>query len=445
MDINVPIKLDMLRTAANEIGTLEGHNNDTKYGESLGMNRLPWCASFVSWCAAKSGNSDLFARSASVATHKNYNQNRNQFYDESLFLFTIENRDPDIVNKVVGGLIFFHDGNIWSHIGLIERYDHRNRMFTTIEGNTWPASPLVSSSHGVFRRYRYMNSSDFAGVAVVNYDRGGNSAQTGGLVPIGLPYDSTGSSSFPGTRYFYIGAYNNYVTLLGKMLVKAGYGSYYSVGPGPKFTATDQQACAAFQRAQGWSGSDADGIPGPSTWSRLSNIYGTGNTYPQQSFPGTQFFRIGASNQYVTMLGVQLVKAGYGRHYSVGPGPNWGEADRLNCQEFQRAQGWSGSDADGYPGPSTWQRLFQIAGSAPNITVFPGAHFFGNGANNEYVTAMGKKLIQKGYSRFYTVGAGPKWSDADRQACAAFQRAQGWSGSEADGYPGPSTWTRLFM
>ncbi|MFS0592966.1 peptidoglycan-binding protein [Cytobacillus horneckiae] len=441
MDFTVPISLDMLRVAAGEIGTLEGPNNDTKYGKWIGMNYQPWCASFVSWCAAKSGNSDLFTRSASVEYHRSFLHR--QFYDRDLILYSAK-RDPDFEKSVVGGLIFFREGNFWSHIGIIERYDHKHQVFSTIEGNTWPGVPLISSAHGVFRRYRYLSASNFAGIAVIDYSRSGTAPQTGGMVPIGLPYDSSGSSSFPGSRYFYIGAYNNYVTLLGKMLVKAGYGSYYTVGPGPKFTSADQQACAAFQRAQGWSGSDADGIPGPSTWSHLTSIYGSGNSYTQPSFPGTQYFRVGASNQYVTMLGVQLVKAGFGKHYTVGPGPTWGEADRLNCQEFQRAQGWTGSDADGYPGPSTWQKLFQIAGSTPNISNFPGIHFFGSGANNEYVTAMGKKLIQKGYGQYYSVGAGPKWSEADRKACQAFQKAQGWTGSDADGYPGPSTWSRLF-
>ena len=75
-------------------------------------------------------------------------------------------------------------------------------------------------------------------------------------------------------------------------------------------------------------------------------------------FPGRNYFKPGANNKYVTQLGQQLVKKGYGKHYSVGPGPRWGEADRRNVQAFQRAQKWSGSDADGYPGPETWKRLF---------------------------------------------------------------------------------------
>lgn len=75
-------------------------------------------------------------------------------------------------------------------------------------------------------------------------------------------------------------------------------------------------------------------------------------------FPGRQFFRAGANNAHVTRLGRALVAKGYGRHYKSGPGPRWSEADRRNVEAFQRAQGWSGSDADGYPGPETWRHLF---------------------------------------------------------------------------------------
>ncbi|MER7717353.1 peptidoglycan-binding protein [Streptomyces flaveolus] len=75
-------------------------------------------------------------------------------------------------------------------------------------------------------------------------------------------------------------------------------------------------------------------------------------------YPGRAMFRPGADNPYVTRLGGQLVKKGFGRHYRSGPGPRWGEADRRNVEAFQRAQGWRGGAADGYPGPETWRRLF---------------------------------------------------------------------------------------
>ncbi|CAM5339269.1 hypothetical protein GCM10010329_36720 [Streptomyces spiroverticillatus] len=75
-------------------------------------------------------------------------------------------------------------------------------------------------------------------------------------------------------------------------------------------------------------------------------------------YPGARHFRPGQSNAYVAQLGRRLTERGFGRHYTVGPGPRWGEADRRNVEAFQRAQGWRGAAADGYPGPETWRRLF---------------------------------------------------------------------------------------
>jgi len=75
-------------------------------------------------------------------------------------------------------------------------------------------------------------------------------------------------------------------------------------------------------------------------------------------FPGRKYFRAGANNKHVTQLGKQLVKRGFGKRYSMGPGPRWGEADRLNVRDFQRSKAVLKGDADGYPGPLTWQLLF---------------------------------------------------------------------------------------
>jgi GH25 family lysozyme M1 (1,4-beta-N-acetylmuramidase) len=60
---------------------------------------------------------------------------------------------------------------------------------------------------------------------------------------------------------------------------------------------------------------------------------------------------------HITWLGKRLVAHGFAKHYNVGPGPNWGAADRANVKDFQLAQGWRGNDADGYPGPETLRRL----------------------------------------------------------------------------------------
>ncbi|MFJ8842933.1 peptidoglycan-binding protein [Streptomyces cyaneofuscatus] len=78
----------------------------------------------------------------------------------------------------------------------------------------------------------------------------------------------------------------------------------------------------------------------------------------------------------------------------------------------------------------------------PTYEPFPGASFFRAGRNSPIVTAMGKRLVAEGCGR-YTVGPGPRWSQADRNSYAAWQRKCGYSGAAADGIPGRSSWDRL--
>ncbi|MER5552906.1 peptidoglycan-binding protein [Streptomyces sp. NPDC002793] len=174
--------------------------------------------------------------------------------------------------------------------------------------------------------------------------------------------DSGTATGFPGAGSFGPGADNVYVARLGQLLIARGGERFYRQGAGPRWSDADERATRAFQLAQGWKGEHADGIPGPATWGLLVN--GTGNRIPAvepgggAAFPGASFFRPGQSGAHVQRLGEQLVKKGYGAHYVTGPGPRWTEVDRRNVEAFQRAQGWSGRAADGYPGPETWRRLF---------------------------------------------------------------------------------------
>ncbi|MET8331916.1 peptidoglycan-binding protein, partial [Streptomyces sp. NPDC005181] len=189
---------------------------------------------------------------------------------------------------------------------------------------------------------------------------------------------------------------------------------------------------------------------------------GSGGSQGASAFPGADKFGPGASNTYVTQLGSMLVDRGGKRFYKVGPGPDWGDADRRATQAFQKAQGWSGKEADGIPGPDTWQLL--VSGKGQDIPAsgsdsgggggqgggstaapaFPGRNYFRPGQSNSHVEKLGKQLVSKGYGTYYTEGPGPRWTEADRRNVEAFQRAQGWRGAEADGYPGPETWRRLF-
>ncbi|MFE1550530.1 peptidoglycan-binding protein [Streptomyces sp. NPDC058718] len=194
------------------------------------------------------------------------------------------------------------------------------------------------------------------------------SGGSGGGTTGGGSKPTTPATPYPGTAMFGPGADNAYVTQLGKLLIERGGKKYYSKGAGPKWGEADRRATQAFQLAQGWKGKEADGLPGPQTWKLLvtgggRSIGGSGGSGGSSAnatgFPGRGYFRPGQSNAYVEKLGKQLVKRGFGKHYLSGPGPRWTEADRRNVEAFQRAQGWRGGAADGYPGPETWRRLFR--------------------------------------------------------------------------------------
>ncbi|WP_432094871.1 peptidoglycan-binding protein [Streptomyces sp. bgisy100] len=73
---------------------------------------------------------------------------------------------------------------------------------------------------------------------------------------------------FPGASFFRSGRSSKVITAMGRRLVAEGCGRY-EVGPGPEWTEADRKSYAAWQRKLGFSGSDADGIPGKASWDRL--------------------------------------------------------------------------------------------------------------------------------------------------------------------------------
>ncbi len=131
-------------------------------------------------------------------------------------------------------------------------------------------------------------------------------------------------------------------------------------GEGPAGVAPARRGVAA-DGAPGPSGRRSGGAPDGSNGGSASapaGLLATPGSHGVTGYPGRAPFRPGAENEHVTLLGRQLVAKGFGRHYTQGPGPRWGEEDRRNVADFQRAQGWRGRAADGVPGPETWRRLF---------------------------------------------------------------------------------------
>lgn len=163
----------------------------------------------------------------------------------------------------------------------------------------------------------------------------------------------------------------------------------------------------------------------------------------------------GAKGDHITQVGQALVKAGFGKHYTNGPGPTWSDADTKNYSDFQQSLGLKGTkagqDADGVPGASTLTKLLgklpapakPAAPAAPQYEPFPGAGFFHPGRHSPLITAMGRRLVALGFGRHYTTGPGPDWTNADRDNVRDFQLSRADLRGDADGYPGPKTWAAL--
>ncbi|KAL4772671.1 hypothetical protein BDW60DRAFT_206883 [Aspergillus nidulans var. acristatus] len=76
------------------------------------------------------------------------------------------------------------------------------------------------------------------------------------------------------------------------------------------------------------------------------------------------------------------------------------------------------------------------------LTPFPGEDWFKSEPNSPIITAMGKRLVAEGCGK-YKEGPGPQWSDADRQSYQCWQEKLGYSNSDADGWPGKTSWDQL--
>lgn len=146
-----------------------------------------------------------------------------------------------------------------------------------------------------------------------------------------------------------IGATGPHVKALQQALIARGIG--IASGATGFFGPQTQAAVAAFQRAQGWSGAMADGIPGPRTLQLLGA--GGGASAPAPAPSGT--FVPGASGAHIKSLQQALIQRGFA--IPSGATGWFGAQTQQAVAAFQRAQGWSGALADGLPGRGTLARL----------------------------------------------------------------------------------------
>ena len=135
-----------VKLAGGKVGTIETPVNIQEFGKWYGMNGVPWCAIFVSWCFANAG-SKSFARRSRWA-YVPYVLNDAHAARNGLTV----TRTPE-----VGDLVLFDwdSDQVCDHIGIVAKPS----PLVTIEGNT---SPTDNSNGGQVMRRTDRSAADIA-------------------------------------------------------------------------------------------------------------------------------------------------------------------------------------------------------------------------------------------------------------------------------------------
>ena len=259
------------------------------------------------------------------------------------------------------------------------------------------------------------------------------------------------------------------VRALQKALIAAGFD--IPAGATGHYGSQTTSAVAAFQRAQGWRGSGADGIAGPETLRRLGvtaivTATPVSTTTPSSrttTRPATKKARAtnpaGLSKKKTRKLQRRLIARGY----TIPSGATgwYGPETTRAVKAFQRAQGWRGGQADGIAGNETLRRLGikkkkststssstaskaakKAPSSAPTTTSSGRTGRRTWDPDDAYlVYDLQGALIARGFS--IPAGQTGYFGTRTKAAVKAYQRSLGWRGAQADGIPGSQTLARL--
>ncbi|MFI7096424.1 CHAP domain-containing protein [Streptomyces lydicus] len=276
---------EIIAIAEGEIGYHEGRsgghwNNNQKYSPAVpGLewsNYQAWCATFVSWCAMKAGASDLYPRTASCLTAVSWHRQKGRFSQY----------------PAVGAQIFFGPGG-GSHTGIVTSYD--DTYVYTVEGNT--NSDGGAEGDGVYAKKRLRRDSYVYGYGYPRFADGIKSAdpayakeapkpapskpapsKPAPSKPTPAPKPSVDLSNVVAAAKADPSAPQGHTThkadvlIVEKALVAEGLlDAKWADG---SFGTKSRAAYKALQERYGYSGSDADGIPGKTSLTKLGNAHG---------------------------------------------------------------------------------------------------------------------------------------------------------------------------
>lgn len=127
--MTTPDAVLQVATHYGDIHYKEGKNNDSIFGQWYGMNHVPWCAMFVSYCFAQAHASFLVAATspkgfASCSAGVSWFRSKKQ-------LVNVKYAKP-------GDVVFFNfaGGSNPTHVGIVIDNDKKAKVLHTVEGNT---------------------------------------------------------------------------------------------------------------------------------------------------------------------------------------------------------------------------------------------------------------------------------------------------------------------
>lgn len=164
---NVDYVSRLIAIATEELGYVEGPNNDTKYGAWYNLNYEAWCAMFVSWCCYEAGiSTKIVPRYCGCTAGMAWFVNEGRFGARGEY------------TPKPGDIAFYRDADQSTgstHTGIVIAVDE-NRVYT-IEGNT---------SNMVAKRSYLLTNTYIVGYGSPNYpsfDGESGSGEPGGSTP----------------------------------------------------------------------------------------------------------------------------------------------------------------------------------------------------------------------------------------------------------------------
>jgi hypothetical protein len=275
----------VLKVAKGEVGTHEtrsgGHwVNDSKYnkwyGKIPGYPRdgydYPWCAVYVAWCADKAGAAGLYPKTAGCETAVAWFKKAGRFSEY----------------PAIGAQVFYGPGG-GTHTGLV--YDYDDTYIYTYEGNTNVNGS--AEGDGVYARKRARRDANVYGYGYPKFAEGIKSADPAYASEAPKPAPAKPAPAKPAPKPKPVvdlselmraakldpkAAQGHQTYAAGVKVVEAalkagGFLAAKYAGDG-SFGTTTVEAYRKWQKALGYKGADADGIPGLTSLTRLGAKHG---------------------------------------------------------------------------------------------------------------------------------------------------------------------------